>query len=101
MSDAPSRATRNVPCRDDERGDIIHGAAAIAAFLFGEPRRCRAVYRLAARNELPLFRIGRGLCARRSVLTAWNCGSGKSKPEIAAEDIGTPALCHSAACKDW
>lgn len=52
-------------------GDVLHGADAIAEFLFGETGRRRSIYRLAAKNRLPLFRIGRGLCARRSVLITW------------------------------
>ena len=71
LTDPAPRVGQHLLGQDDERGDIIHGAAAIAAFLFGEPARSRAVYRLATRNALPLFRIGRGLCARRSVLIAW------------------------------
>lgn len=52
-------------------GDVLRGAEAIAEFLFGETGQRRAVYRLAAKNKLPLFRIGRSLCVRRSVLITW------------------------------
>lgn len=48
--------------------DILRGAAAIAEFM-GCPRR--AVYHMASKGGLPVFRMGDIVCARRSTLTAW------------------------------
>jgi hypothetical protein len=52
-------------------GDMLRGAGEIAAFLYGEARHRRKIYRLIKGSRLPHFRIGRGLCARKSVLIAW------------------------------
>lgn len=51
--------------------DILYGAEEIAAFLFGSKRSRRAVYNLIETKSIPHFRIGTGLCARKSVLLAW------------------------------
>ena len=51
--------------------DLMRGAEAIAEFMFGDPRRRRQVYHLVHRGELPVFRLGATLCARRSTLIAW------------------------------
>ncbi len=45
--------------------DMLKGADAIADFIGITSRR---VYYLADRNELPVFRMGKTLCARRSTL---------------------------------
>ena len=45
--------------------DLLHGAQEIARFL-GVPRR--SVYYYAGRGELPIFRIGNQLKARKSSL---------------------------------
>lgn len=59
--------------------DILEGADAIAAFLFGtdeaeRERNRRKVYYLAERSRLPLFRLGTMLCARKSVLLKFIVG---------------------------
>jgi hypothetical protein len=51
--------------------DILHGADQIAQFLFGQKKLRRRVYNLVERKELPVFRIGAIICARRSVLLQW------------------------------
>ncbi|MEO4000334.1 DNA-binding protein [Mesorhizobium sp. CAU 1732] len=48
--------------------DILRGADAIAAHL-GFPRR--AVYHAVSKGNLPHFRIGETVCARKSTLSAW------------------------------
>ncbi|KQR77599.1 helix-turn-helix transcriptional regulator [Rhizobium sp. Leaf341] len=53
---------------DNLATDLLRGADAIAAYL-GFPRR--AVYHLVAKGEMPSFRIGETICARRSTLLAW------------------------------
>jgi hypothetical protein len=46
--------------------DLMIGAGAIAAFLFGDPKKRRKIYYLA--HQLPVFRMGTELCARKSTL---------------------------------
>jgi excisionase family DNA binding protein len=48
--------------------DLLWGAAAIAKYL-GLPRR--AVYHLAANQNIPHFRAGDAIAARKSELAAW------------------------------
>ena len=52
-------------------GDILYGADAIAAFLFGDAKLRRRVYNLVEKKALPVFRIGASVCARKSVLLAF------------------------------
>jgi hypothetical protein len=51
--------------------DLPRGAEAIAQFLFGDPGQRRKVYHLAATSNLPVFKLGSTLCARKSVLLQW------------------------------
>ena len=53
--------------------DLLRGAEAIAAFLFGDPRERRKVYYLTgeSRAQLPHFRLGTTICARKSTLLRW------------------------------
>jgi hypothetical protein len=51
--------------------DILRGADAIAEFFFGSRRERRKIYHLAESGQLPVFRMGAVLCARRSRLLAW------------------------------
>jgi hypothetical protein len=51
--------------------DLLHGAEAIAEFLFGNPSHRRKIYDLAETSRLPVFRLGSVLCARRSILMEW------------------------------
>lgn len=51
--------------------DILIGAAAISEFLLGDASERRRIYHLAAKNELPCFRLGAVLCARKSTLLDW------------------------------
>jgi hypothetical protein len=46
--------------------DLLYGADAIAAFLFGDPKLRRKVYHL--RPKLPLFHMGNAICGRKSTL---------------------------------
>lgn len=52
-------------------GDILAGAEAIAEFLFGDRRHRRKVYNLVESGQLPVFRLGVNICARKSVLLDW------------------------------
>lgn len=61
-----------VPSASDRLADdILHGAAEIAEFLFGDRNVRRKVYHLAERSQLPVFRYGAQLKARRSTLLKW------------------------------
>jgi hypothetical protein len=51
--------------------DLLRGASAIAEFMFGDRRKRRQVYHLAQTGQLPVFKLGATLCARRSTLIAW------------------------------
>jgi hypothetical protein len=54
----------------DLAGDIIEGAEAIAEVLWGDRKKKRRVYHLAETGELPVFRLGSIIHARKSVLIA-------------------------------
>ena len=49
-------------------GDLLVGAAAIAQFMFGNENERRRIYSLAERGQLPVFRLGSILCARKSTI---------------------------------
>jgi hypothetical protein len=53
--------------------DVLRGAREIAAFYYGSAteRNRRRIYHLAETSNLPVFREGGRLCARRSVLQRW------------------------------
>jgi hypothetical protein len=51
--------------------DLLRGADAIAEFLYGSPEFRRKVYHLAATSNLPVFKLGAMICARKSVLLRW------------------------------
>ncbi len=51
--------------------DMLRGADEIAAFLFGSRSERRKVYHLASTSNLPIFKLGSMLCARKTVLMAW------------------------------
>ena len=55
----------------DLASDILHGASAIAHFLYGHEEHRRKVYRLAATGKLPHFRLGASICSRKSVISHW------------------------------
>ena len=51
--------------------DLLRGADAIAAFLFDDAGMRRKVYHLVATSNLPVFKLGSMICARKSVLLQW------------------------------
>ena len=54
---------------DDFSRDLLRGARAIAAFLFGDPGLYRRVFYLVEKGRLPVFSMGSaGICARKSTL---------------------------------
>lgn len=57
----------------DLSGDILRGAEQIAVHLFGsstKPNR-KKVYYLVEKTNLPVFRLGSVICARKSTLLKW------------------------------
>jgi hypothetical protein len=52
-------------------GDILYGASGIAEFLYGDVTLRRKVYNLVETGRIPHFKLGAGLCARKSVLVSW------------------------------
>ncbi len=69
MMSVPTPASSPPP--DSLGDDVLHGAAEIAEFLFGDRRLRRKVYHLAETSRLPVFRYGARLNARRSTLLKW------------------------------
>jgi len=51
--------------------ELLEGAGAIAIFLFGDFEARRKVYYLAEQQSLPVFRLGKRICARKSTLQGW------------------------------
>jgi hypothetical protein len=59
---------------DDEpkiAADMLRGADEIAEFLFGDKEDRRKVYHLVATSNLPVFKLGAMICARKSILLRW------------------------------
>jgi hypothetical protein len=51
--------------------DLLRGADEIAQHLFGDGLLRRKVYHLVATSNLPVFKLGSMICARKSVLLKW------------------------------
>jgi hypothetical protein len=51
--------------------DLLRGADEIAQFLYGDREQRRKVYHLVATSNLPVFKLGSMICARKSVLLRW------------------------------
>ena len=53
--------------------DLLHGADAIAKFMFGDVKHRRKVYYLTgeATKGLPHFKMGSLICARKSTILTW------------------------------
>jgi hypothetical protein len=67
-------------------GDLLEGAAKIAEFIYGDPAQRRKVYAHHERGDLPIFKIGEILHARKSAL--WKAIEAK---EAAATSSGEAA----------
>jgi hypothetical protein len=65
--DAHQAANDNYNLADD----MLWGAGEIALFLYGDRRKRRKVYHLAATSRLPHSKPGSMICARKSVLLEW------------------------------
>lgn len=53
--------------------DLLHGAHAIAKFMFGDAKHRRKVYYLTgeAPKGMPHFKMGSVICARKSTILNW------------------------------
>jgi len=51
--------------------DLLRGADELAEFLYGDREQRRKVYHLAATSQIPVFKLGSMICARKSVLLKW------------------------------
>ena len=51
--------------------DLLRGASAISEFIFGDGGQRRKIFHLAANSQLPTFKLGSMICARKSVLLDW------------------------------
>lgn len=51
--------------------DLLYGAKPIAEFLFGSEKHTRKVYNLVEKEEIPIFRMGGTICARKSAIFNW------------------------------
>jgi hypothetical protein len=50
--------------------DVLRGADAIAEFLFGRRSDRRTIYSMVEKGQIPVFRAGSMICARKSALRA-------------------------------
>ncbi len=51
--------------------DLLFGADTIAEFLFGDRGKRRQIYHLSQSGQLPVFKLGATVCARKSRLLHW------------------------------
>jgi hypothetical protein len=51
--------------------DMLRGADEIAEYLYGSRTLRRKVYHLTSTSNVPFFKLGSMICARKSVLLAW------------------------------
>jgi hypothetical protein len=51
--------------------DLLRGAEEIAQYLYGDREQRRKVYHPVATSNLPVFKLGSMICARKSVLLKW------------------------------
>jgi hypothetical protein len=71
-----SRASEHLPAAIGHNGgrplheDLLDGAEEIAVEMFGSSKHRRRVYHLAETGQIPVFRLGSKICARKSVLRA-------------------------------
>jgi len=51
--------------------DLLRGASAISEFIFGDAGQRRKIFHLASKSQIPTFKLGSMICARKSVLLDW------------------------------
>jgi hypothetical protein len=55
----------------DESLDLLIGAESIATFMFNDPEKTRQVYHVWESHDLPAFKVGKALWARRRSIVKW------------------------------
>jgi hypothetical protein len=55
----------------DENLDLLIGAESIATFMFNDPEKTRQVYHVWESHDLPAFKVGKALWARRKSIVKW------------------------------
>lgn len=55
----------------DDCPELLCGASEIAEFIFGDRQARRKVYHFYEQHDLPGFKVGNGLYARRSTILKW------------------------------
>jgi hypothetical protein len=58
-------------CDGEFSKDLLRGAEEIAQFLYGDRAQRRKVYHLVATSNIPVFKLGSTICARKSILVQW------------------------------
>jgi hypothetical protein len=66
-----SKGSLQISDAQDLSGELLEGAGALAVFLYGSFKERRKIYPLVKGQRLPIFRIGKKICARKSTLRAW------------------------------
>jgi NMD protein affecting ribosome stability and mRNA decay len=56
--------------KDSLSDDLLRGAGEIAKFVYGDAGERRKVYHAASTRQMPTFKMGDVICARKSVLLA-------------------------------
>jgi hypothetical protein len=59
------------PDAEQSLNDLLEGAEAISAFLYGTPQRAQKIYHMSRTSRLPTFKLGGILCARKSIILEW------------------------------
>jgi hypothetical protein len=68
----PAAGEREMTAHEPEfANDLLRGAEEIAGYLYGNREVRRKVYHLVATSNLPVFKLGSTICARKSVLLEW------------------------------
>lgn len=71
---SPIASTATLQALPDARGpptladDLLVGAGAISQFMFGTTKERRRVYWLVETGQIPTFRLGTAICARKSTI---------------------------------
>jgi hypothetical protein len=65
------RASMTETSDPDFSKDLLRGAEEIAQFLFGDRQLRRKIYHLVETSNMPTFKLGSLICARKSILLKW------------------------------
>lgn len=59
------------PINKSLANDMLTGGGEISRFVYGDESGRRKIYHLAKTTDIPVFKLGELLCARKSKLIAW------------------------------